>query len=156
GSPVDEYRPLPETQGVGSGQGAPCGLGDVGFASLRCAPGFSCTQVEDPEIGTCLSERALGAPCEYGKLSAGSAPQRGQVSIAKHACPEGQQCTTNFSGFPQGACTASCKSAAPGGACADYLDVDAFQNCLRGKDDYATCAERHVFGAGVQACDEQR
>ncbi len=150
----DERRPFPERQGVGVGEGAPCGLGDAGFADWKCGDGFHCAKVEDPAVGTCLADAAVGAPCEFGNMVPNAAPQRDQISsLTKHDCAAAQECSTNFSGFPQGACVASCKSAAPNSACADYLDVDGFQNCLRGTEPYAACAKKFVFGLGVQACD---
>src|SRR5206468_937954 len=135
--------------------GAPCGLGDSGFADWKCADGYHCSKVEDREVGVCWADGAVGAPCEFGNVVPNAAPQRDQIAqLTKHACAEGQQCSTNFSGFPQGACTASCKSRAQNGACADFLDVDDFQNCLRGGDAYEACAKKFVFGVGLQACDD--
>jgi hypothetical protein len=157
GRSPDERRPFPERQGVGAGQGAPCGLGDPGFADWKCSEGFSCSKLEDAVVGTCLASQAIGAPCEYGSMLSGNAPQRDRIGeLTKHACAPAERCTTNFSGFPQGACTASCQSGEPDSACADYLDVDGFQNCLRGRDSYAACAKQFVFEVGVQACDERR
>lgn len=156
GAAVDERRPFPERQGVGSGQGAPCGLGDPGFSDWQCGEGYACRKVEDAEIGTCLPEAAaIGVPCEYGALTPGSAPQRDRVALTRHECEPSAACTGNFSGFPQGACTASCSSSPAGSACADYLDVDGFQACLRGADSFEACAKQYVLGAAVQACDEQ-
>ncbi|HYQ17373.1 MAG TPA: hypothetical protein VEQ58_16485, partial [Polyangiaceae bacterium] len=40
GKAPDERRPLAERQGVGTGQGAPCGLGDAGFAAWKCDEGL--------------------------------------------------------------------------------------------------------------------
>ena len=157
GKSPDERRPFPERQGVGSGPGAPCGLGDPGFADWKCSEGSRCAKLEDAEVGTCLAEQAaVGQPCEYGKISAGPAPWRDRIAEpTKHDCGADARCTGNFSGFPQGACTAACRSDAPGLACADYLDVDGFQNCLRGTESYAACAQQFVLGVGVQACDDQ-
>ncbi len=156
GTVPDERRPFPERQGVGVGEGAPCGLGDAGFADWKCGDGFHCAKVEDPTVGTCLADAALGAPCEFGNMVPSSVPHRDQISqLTKHDCAAAQSCTTNFSGFPQGACVASCKSGAPNSVCADYLDVDGFQNCLRGKESYQACAKQFVLGLGVQSCDDE-
>jgi hypothetical protein len=85
-----------------------------------------------------------------------AAPQRDHVAqLTKHDCPHEQRCTTNFSGFPQGSCTASCNGSEPHGACADYLDVDGFQGCLRGTESYQACASKFVFGVGLQPCDDE-
>jgi hypothetical protein len=155
GRAPDERRPLPELQGGGAGLGAPCGLGDPGFAAWQCENGYACSKLEDPDVGVCLSQGALGQPCEYGSVLPGSAPQRDRALLTKHECGQAASCTSNFSGFPQGACTASCKTESSGSACADYLDVDGFQKCLRGQATFEACAKDFVFGARVQACDEQ-
>ncbi len=157
GRAPDERRPAAELQGVGDGEGAPCGLGDVGFSALGCAAGLRCTRIEDPELGVCLAGGALGAPCEYGRFVASSAPHRDRVAeLERPGCAEHQRCDTNKSGFPQGACTASCQGSAPGGACADFVDADGLQECLRGKQSLAACAKRYVFGVEAAACDDQR
>ena len=63
-------------------------------------------------------------------------------------------CTTNFSGFPEGSCDTNCANDVPDRACTDFLDVDAFQNCLRFREPVAECARRHVLKFGLRACDE--
>jgi hypothetical protein len=154
GQASDEFRPLPERQGVGTGFGAPCGLGDVGFAEWKCDDGLRCEKLEDPEVGTCVSDAAIGGPCHYGEVVSKGAPHRDQVTGSKdHACASGQRCDNNKSGFPLGACSAACNTSSADGVCADFLDADAFQNCLRSRLTFAACAERHVFGAGLRACD---
>jgi len=149
-----EFRPIPEGQGVGNEHGAPCGLGDAGLAEWSCAPGFRCVALEDPEVGACFAEGSLGEPCEYGELVAGGRPRSDRVAnIAKHACGAGMACTTNFSGFPEGSCDTSCAHDTPNRVCGDFLDVDAFQNCLRFRQPVAECARQHVFKTGLRACD---
>jgi hypothetical protein len=153
----DERRPPAEAQGVGQGEGAPCGLGDAGFAGLRCADGFRCLQLEDPELGVCSAAGALGAPCEYGSFVASSAPHRDRVErMQRPGCSGAQRCDTNKSGFPQGACTASCKDPHPDGSCSDFVDADGLQQCLREKQSLTACAKRYVFGVEAMACDDQR
>jgi hypothetical protein len=153
GQPSDEFRPLPERQGVGTGFGAPCGLGDPGFSDWRCGAGLRCEKLEDPEVGSCLGEAAIGGPCHYGEVVSKGAPHRDQVAhLTSVACSAGQRCDNNKSGFPLGSCTAACNTSSADGVCADFLDADAFQNCLRSRQTFAACAERHVFGAGLRAC----
>lgn len=150
-----EFRPIPERQGAGSQQGAPCGLGDAGLAEWSCAPGFRCVALEDREVGACFAEGSLGEPCEYGELVSGGRPRSDRVAnIAKHACGAGMACTSNFSGFPEGSCDTSCAGEMPDRVCGDFLDVDAFQNCLRFRQPVAECARQHVFKTGLRACDE--
>ena len=154
GEMPDEFRPLPELQGVGTGFGAPCGLGDAGFADWKCGDGLRCEKLEDPDVGTCLSEQTIGGPCQYGTIVSKSAPHRDQVTgMVDRACASGERCDNNKSGFPLGACSSACGTRAAAATCADFLDADAFQNCLRSRVTFAECAERHVFGAGLRACD---
>jgi hypothetical protein len=157
GAVVDEFRPFPERQGGDGKEGAPCGLGDAGFADWTCAARFSCVKVEDPEVGICLAEGAIGGPCEYGTMTKGARPHRDQITaMERHACGAAQSCDTNFQGFPQGACSARCESHLTGGSCADFLDVDGFQNCLRSKQSFERCAGAFVFGVAAAECDSQR
>lgn len=151
-----EHRPAPERQGVGNQYGAPCGLGDPGLADWTCAPGYRCVKLEDSEVGACFAEGSVGAPCEYGDMLTGAGPARDQVAhVTKSACGQGLTCVTNFSGFPQGSCDASCGGELEDRACGDFLDVDAFQNCLRFRQPVAECATRHVFKTGMRACDDE-
>ncbi len=155
GQPSDEFRPLPERQGVGAGFGAPCGLGDAGFSEWKCDAGLRCEKLEDTEVGTCVADAAIGGPCQYGEIVSKGAPHRDQVArLTSHACSAGQRCDNNKSGFPLGSCTAACNTSSANGVCADFLDADAFQNCLRSRITFAACAERHVFGAGLRACSD--
>jgi hypothetical protein len=152
----DEFRPVPERQAGGSGFGAPCGLGDAGFSAWTCEAGLRCERLEDPEIGVCLAGGGVGSPCQYGELVAGSSPHRDRVAGMKSdACAANERCDVNKSGFPLGACSGACSAPANDGACADFLDADAFQNCLRAKKPFAACENEHVFGAGLRACDAE-
>jgi hypothetical protein len=156
GETPDEFRPFPEREGVGDGFGAPCGLGDPGFAQWKCAEGFHCESLEDSEVGTCLGDSGVGSPCQYGTLVSKSAPHRDLIANMKNvSCSETQRCDNNRSGFPLGACAASCSPAAKGSTCADFLDADAFQNCLRAKRTFEQCEKEHVFGAGLRACNAE-
>lgn len=155
GEAPDEFRPIPERQGVGDGQGAPCGLGDTGLADWSCAPGLSCIALEDREVGACFEEGSLGEPCEYGEMLGRKRSVSDRVThVTKHACGAGLTCVTNFSGFPQGSCDASCAGDVPDRVCGDFLDVDGFQNCLRFREPVLTCAQKHVFKTGLRACDD--
>lgn len=113
--------------------------------------------LEDDEIGVCLSETAVGGPCEYGHMAPGSKAYRDQVeALERHPCATGRGCDTNFQGFALGACSISCRSNAPGSVCSDFLDIDGFQKCMRQRRSVEQCATEYVFGAGAQACDAQR
>ncbi len=155
GEAPDEFRPIPERQGVGTEHGAPCGLGDPGLADWSCAPGLRCVALEDAEVGACFAEGSVGEPCEYGVMVGRPRAASDRVAqVAKHACGAAMECASNFSGFPQGSCDTSCDAGVPDRACGDFLDVDAFQNCLRFRQPVAECAQKHVFQTGLRACDD--
>jgi hypothetical protein len=73
--------------------------------------------------------------------------------VVKTACGAQQTCDTNFQGFPLGSCDTSCRADVPSRACSDFLDVDGFQNCLRGRLPLEQCSEQHVFKTGLRSCD---
>ncbi len=155
GAGPSEFAPFPERDESGT-EGAPCGLGDPGFAGWTCAAGLACTRVEDDDVGICLAEGAVGAPCEYGTMTPNARPHRDQVSsMQSHACGAAQVCDTNFQGFPQGSCSARCDSRLAGSICADFLDVDGFQNCLRSKGPFDRCAKDFVLGVAAAECDAE-
>jgi hypothetical protein len=153
GRAPEEFRPIPERQGQGRGPGAPCGLSDAGFAAWTCAEGLRCAAFEDPEVGVCVTEVGLGSPCEHGDhLVAGTRPHRDLVGgKTLGSCGESRSCARNVSGFAQGSCAGGCGD--PNGACADFLDVDGFQACLRQGRSATECARSTVFGLGVARCD---
>jgi hypothetical protein len=156
GEAPDEQRPIPERQGVGQGFGAPCGLGDPGFADWTCAEGLHCQKLEDAEVGICTGEPALASPCEYGKLVTSSRPQSDHVTdMVRPGCGGGLSCDTNKSGFPLGACAGRCSSGADT-SCADFVDTDALQVCLRQKKPYAACNAQSMIHPGMRACDDAR
>ncbi len=157
GQTPDEFRPTPERQASGDTFGASCGLGDPGFASWTCAAGLSCKKLEDPLVGSCLpAEPELGSPCEFGHIVPGTAPFRDQVRDEPTlGCSTHGQCSTNFMGFPLGACVASCTHLAQSGACSDFLDVDGFQNCLRSRGAFSECAQQFVFAEQARACNAE-
>ncbi|HEU5074420.1 MAG TPA: hypothetical protein VFU02_09610, partial [Polyangiaceae bacterium] len=157
GDHPEEFRPIPERQGLGAEHGAPCGLGDSGLSEWSCAAGFRCVALEDREVGACFAEGSLGAPCEYGEMLArGRSASDRVTNVTRRACGAAMACATNFSGFPQGSCDTSCSSEVPDRACSDFLDVDGFQNCLRSRQPVAECARKHVFETGLRACDAAR
>lgn len=156
GNAPSEHRPFPERQGT-SGAGAPCGLGDAGFADWTCDAGTTCTALEDPQVGTCLVEGASGNPCEYGTLHSKRQPHKDRVQdIREVDCGEGQWCNTNIQAFPQGMCGQDCDDADPDTVCGLFLDIDPFQKCLRQKNAYASCAEEHTYPASLPVCDDTR
>lgn len=153
GRAPDEFRPIPERQGVGRGEGAPCGLGDPGFRDWTCDAGLSCLRFEDTELGVCSAPPRIGSACEYGTLTSAAKPARDRVKLEKHGCGSGQKCWNNLSGIPLGACVASCSELDASGVCGDALDVDGYQECLRGKRPVEDCQAEFVYRVGLRACD---
>ena len=155
GAEPEESRPIPERQGTGNAYGAPCGLGDPGFADWTCADGFHCTRLEDAEVGACFAGDEVGEPCEHGTMLPGTTPNKDYVTgITRSACAASLQCDKNPAGFPLGSCEGTCSSDAKGGACGDFLDVDGFQACLRQRRPVDRCAKDFVFTTGLRACNE--
>ena len=154
GARPDEFRPIPERQGIPGVEGAPCGLGDPGFADWTCADGLACLALEDDEIGICASEPGLGSPCELGTPVPHDVPHRERVrAMSRRPCGQQQHCNPNIAGFPLGFCTSSCADVGPDGACAAFLDVDTFQACLRASYPSEICASQYVLDVGVPACN---
>lgn len=155
--PPEERRPAAEAQGQDGGFGAPCGLGDPGFSSWQCKSGFSCVKLEDPEVGVCLDDHAVGAPCEVGTMLPGASPVKDYVrSLERRSCGQDFGCSPNINGFPLGACAKACKDAGDAGdagACIDFVDVDGLQACLRVGKDATWCAEKYVVERVDRACD---
>jgi hypothetical protein len=83
-------------------------------------------------------------------------PSRDRIEgLAPRACGPSQTCDTNFQGFPEGSCSASCRTKIDGSSCADFLDVDGFQNCLRSRGSFEGCARSFVFPARLASCDDE-
>jgi hypothetical protein len=60
--PMVERGYSPALQGV---WGAPCGLGDPGFADMTCGDGLVCRDLSGDHLGQCANERAIaGDACE--------------------------------------------------------------------------------------------
>jgi hypothetical protein len=155
GAPPDDHRPSAERQGHDGGFGAPCGLGDPGFAAWTCKQGLRCEKLEDLDVGVCLDERPVGAPCEPGDhVFDGRTPVGDRVAgIARRSCGAELGCSPNISGFPLGACAGSCQAKDAAGQCIDFVDIDGFQACLRVNHDAADCARRYVVERIDRACD---
>lgn len=157
GRAPSEVRPIPERQGVGRGFGAPCGLGDVGFSDWTCAEGLHCEKLEDTEVGICTAAPGLASPCEFGRVLDHERPHKDYVTDVRRAgCGPQLSCHKNKSGFPLGACEGPCRTASADGACADFVDTDALQACLRLGKAYPACNQSSMIGVGMRACDDAR
>ncbi|MBK8936264.1 MAG: hypothetical protein IPM79_01055 [Polyangiaceae bacterium] len=154
GEAPPEMRPHAERQGQAGGFGAPCGLGDPGFAAWKCGAGLRCVQTEDADVGVCLDDAKVGAPCELGSMLAGPSPKKDFVRyLAQTPCGKNLGCSPNINGFPQGACAGHCGNGLPNEACIDFVDIDGLQACLRVGKTAAYCGERYVVERADRACD---
>lgn len=150
----DEARPHAELQGQGGAFGAPCGLGDAGFAAWTCAEGLRCLALEDPNVGMCADDELVGAPCETGVVRDGAtAAKDGVAAISRRSCGASLGCSGNISGFPMGACASECAPGSPVGTCNDFVDIDGLQACLRVGLDANECGKRYVVERFDRACD---
>ncbi len=155
GERPDDHRPHAERQGRAGGFGSPCGLGDPGFAEWTCGKGLTCAKLEDPEVGMCVDDQPIGAPCETGeRIFTGATPVRDRVAaLSRRACGEDLGCSPNINGFPLGACAGGCDDATSSAACIDFVDIDGLQACLRYGYEANECASRFTVERVDRACD---
>jgi hypothetical protein len=158
GQTPTEFRPFPERQGVAIGAGAPCGLGDSGFAAWACQDDLHCAALEDTEVGLCRADEGnVGDACQYGTMKSGRRPLRDRIENLKtFNCDQGQDtCFQNVAAASQGMCVGECDEVTGAGAiCGDFLDIDGFQKCLRQDKSYQGCAKSFVYPLALQRCDE--
>lgn len=155
GATPDETRPSAERQGHEGTFGAPCGLGDPGFAAWTCQKGLRCERMEDADVGMCVDDAHVGAPCEIGDhVYDGATPVGDRVTaLARRTCGGSHGCSPNINGFPLGACASKCDPKEDAGACIDFIDIDGFQACLRVGVAPDECAERYHVERVDRACD---
>lgn len=155
GDVPDEMRPLADTDPSPGAYGSHCGLGDEGFAALRCGDGLVCTTIDDPELGTCLpAARGAGDPCELGAMKTFADPKRDRV---KHddvlSCERDGVCDRNDVGFPAGMCVVACASMTSDEACGGIPQLTGFNNCLAAGRRFADCVRENASPAAMRACD---
>lgn len=155
GDEVDEMRPLADFETT-RGYGAHCGLGDPGLAKWTCAAGLTCTELDDPLVGTCLPPtRTAGDPCELGALKTRPEGHRDRVRGATQtACDRAAVCNVNRMGFPTGMCTKACGDLSEGEGCGPIVDFTTFNNCVGRRQPFPECIEAAAHPVGLRACDE--
>ena len=154
GGTPDEARPLADASD--GSWGARCGLGDPGFASLRCAEGLVCTAIDEDELGTCLpsGDGRAGAPCEIGELKTSREAKKDRITKKTSLACDAGVCDDNRVGFPAGMCVVGCSEVKEGEACGAIPQLDAFNNCLSTGRAFAECVRTSASPAGMRACDE--
>ena len=152
----DEARPHAEIQGQKGAFGAPCGLGDAGFAKWACQEGLRCVALEDKDIGMCADAELVGAPCETGEVRAGAIARKDFVgALRRRECGPELGCSENIRGFPMGSCAASCSTSKDAaGTCNHFVDIDGLQACLRVGIDANECGLRYAVERFDRACDD--
>lgn len=172
GAAPDDVRPIAERQGHDGGFGSACGLaggtesgsgpgehaGDPGFAGWTCDPGLRCVALEDPDVGVCLDDDPIGAPCEIGRRVVGGRTPVGDrtAGLVRRSCGEHLGCSPNISGFALGTCAGRCEAATPAATCTSMSDIDGLQACLRAGYPEAECATRFRVARADRACDVER
>jgi hypothetical protein len=155
GENPDETRPLADTDPTPGAYGSHCGLGDAGFAALRCTDGLVCTAIDDGELGTCLpAERGAGDPCELGAMKTFADPKRDRVKLDDVlSCERDGVCDRNNVGFPAGMCVVACASMTADEACGGIPQLTGFNNCLAAGRRFADCVRENASPAAMRSCD---
>jgi hypothetical protein len=163
GEALDDARPFAERAGAAdNGYGAPCGLGDPGFASWTCAPGLRCDGYESPAgedaVGVCLPEvPSIGDPCNAARVTSDRDPHRDRATggAARSCASIGGVCEASSVGFPGGMCaTTSCGALPPGGTCGAIAILADFNACVARKTPFHECLKTTVRPGGLRACSE--
>ncbi len=143
------------------GAGAPCGLGDPGFAAWTCAKGLTCIEYDAPSddraVGRCVAEQAsaIGDPCDTGAVAPRADPRRDRVAEKRsRPCQAGAHCVASHQGFPGGICAADSCGALPEGARCAIIAGSGFDRCLVQGEPFPSCIERTAARIGVASCSE--
>jgi hypothetical protein len=157
GEPASEARSLAEHERRRGAWGTHCGLGDPGFAEWTCDEGLVCTELADPELGTCLEPGPglAGGACEVGRMRARVDPHKDRVvDVELRSCAAGGGCNDNRVGFPEGMCGFRCGAAAagPDSACGLIPNLRSFNDCLAASRPFAQCIADAGNPVAMRAC----
>lgn len=149
-------RPFAERNAAVPGAyGAHCGLGDPSFAAWTCATGYRCMDVSGEEVGMCVPEEKLSAgdACETSSVTFEADPKKDRVTdmhVESCTVPGGVRATCSRSvasgsvgGFPNGSCSASCRTmgAVGGAAICGATPPSGFNECLGAGKTFTECLE---------------
>ncbi len=156
GRPPDEYRAPAEHPNGAGGWGSRCGVDGRGaaFADWKCADGFTCRQVDDPDVGECLPTLpVVGAACETGITSWGAAGRDSTRLGAPRSCGDEGVCERNAVGFPGGMCSASCPAPGePNDVCGAIAVLDSFNACIARGEIFETCLATTTRPGALRRC----
>ncbi|MBP6839564.1 MAG: hypothetical protein KA190_19855 [Kofleriaceae bacterium] len=154
-------RPFAERDASVPGRyGAHCGLGDPSFEAWTCADGFTCADLNGDEVGVCVVETGAGAgdACEASDVTFDPNPRADRVvemEVLACSVPGGgrAKCSrssnspgTLLGGFPNGACTGSCRTmgATAGDAICGAEPPSGFNACLAAGKSFDVCMANAV------------
>lgn len=158
GKQPDAGRPPAERADSGEGgYGSHCGITDAGLAGWTCQSGFTCTAIDEREVGICLPQKAeVGDPCQIGTVREHADAHRDRISeTATRACPDDGTCQSNYAGFPTGMCSVSCEALGDHGACGGIPQLRGFNDCLAKRRPFATCIRDNIHPSGLRSCDDK-
>jgi hypothetical protein len=158
GAPVDDRRRPPEHELDRGGFGDSCGLVDAhgaavdaAFSSWACAPGFSCTAVDDATVGECLPNAPLaGSACLTGVVDFAH-DRIAKKEMHNLGCTSGAVCEGVDVGFPGGMCASTCEAPGDHATCGAIAQLTPFNDCLAKGGLFTTCAKL-ATAAGLRAC----
>lgn len=154
-----EVRRHPERQTDRGGFGDACGLDGTSdassFRAWTCGAGFTCTKVDEDEVGQCMpstSDGAVGGACRPGSVDM----KRDKIaSLDETRCPSTAVCEDVHVGFPGGMCAGTCASETsavePGAICGAIAVLTPFNECLARGGLFSTCAQ-HARPASLREC----
>jgi hypothetical protein len=139
--------------------GAPCGLGDPGFAAWTCADGLRCDPHDAPPgapLGVCVGAApTIGDRCDVGPIAPGREAGRDAMPRARrHACPPATRCVRRGRGFPAGMCMAPSCTGLPDGAVCGAIASSGFDRCLVAGGG-ARCLGK-ASAVGLRGCADDR
>jgi hypothetical protein len=148
--------------------GGHCGLGDPGFSSWTCDPGFKCRDLYGDDVGTCIpaAGRFPGDSCQSSAMlfsgdGAGgdrlnaTEPPRDCTSIVDPKNTELAGCTPDAYGFSGGLCSEECSTL--GATMSDYICADIpvsgyEADCFDTPKPIEPCVQTHLARRWIRAC----
>src|SRR5262245_7895120 len=149
GRATNERRREPDHEIDRGTFGDSCAL-SPSFSGWNCAAGFTCTAVDDADVGECMPVAASsGSACRTGVVD-----KRDRITKStEHACQDAGFCEDVPVGFPGGMCGAPCGTIKPGdhAACGGVAVLTPFNQCLARGELFSTCA-KHQTPVALRAC----
>ena len=159
-APPEPFADHPTREGK---EGAPCGLGDPGFASWSCAPGLRCRDDDGSETGVCASEGpgAAGSACEDARIVGSRGADGDAIAVqpaetCRSLTDAGASCGTAEYGFPGGMCAEECAHAGEvrgRHVCVGVPRSGYESDCFASREPIERCMKRHTVKTWLARCD---